>query len=86
MAYVNTGSFIQGSRPRSKKALREAVANDPQSVFFDGTSFLGPQFDGRPSDIPEGVTLTVTGPDPYTLRRWYASVTRDAATGKVTVK
>jgi hypothetical protein len=77
--FVNTGAYVSGSRPRTKKALREAVASAPQTVTFDSTAALGPGA-GRtfsasdPEDIGTAV-LVVTGPDPYTKRNWYANVT-----------
>lgn len=79
MTYVNVGAWVSATRPRTKKALREALAITPWTVTFDQTSmFTAP---GQPDvskltvgAIPTGVTLTVTGPDPYTDRKWYASV------------
>lgn len=77
--YVNVGCSIQGTRIPTKKALRDALKATPADVAFDGTSFMGPQFSGRGTEIPEGFTLQVCGPDPYSKRSWYASVTRTAA-------
>jgi hypothetical protein len=39
---------------------------------------LGPAFEGTAEEIPAGATLSVVGPDPFTSRRWYATVTRTA--------
>jgi hypothetical protein len=85
MSYINVGARVNGARPASKKALREALKDNPGSVTFDGTSPFGEQFSGTVRSIPADATLSVVGPDPYTSRKWYASVTRDAA-GKITVK
>lgn len=85
MPYINVGARIDGARPRSKKALREALRDAPETVTFDSTSPLGQQFDGTGTQIPASVTLTVTGPDPYAARDWWASVTLGAS-GKVAMK
>jgi hypothetical protein len=84
MSYINVGAFIDGYRPKSKKALREALRDAPETVRFDGTSSMGDQFDGFADSIPEGISLTVAGPDPYTKRSWFATVTRSAE-GKVKI-
>lgn len=81
MPYVNGG--VVGIT--TKKALKEAAKADPADVTFYSTSQLGAVFNGRLTEIPLGVTLSVVGPDPYTARNWYASITRDAS-GKITVK
>jgi hypothetical protein len=51
----------------------------PDKVTFDGTSLTGggdcPQ---TPGEIPASVKLSVTGPDPYTTRNWYATVEKTA--------
>lgn len=72
-SYINTGAYVNGIRPKSKKALREAMAADPSTVSFDRTA-IG--FDGSGYQAPaEGISIQVTGPDPYNDRRWYATVT-----------
>ena len=76
MAYANCGAFINGRRPASKKALKEALRDAPATVEFDGTSGMGPQCPATPDAIPAGLKLQVTGPDPYTKRVWYATVER----------
>jgi hypothetical protein len=93
MTYINVGAFVNGDRPRTKKALREALRDNPDTVLFDQTSMFAP---GQPGDmgrylpvtgdsrIPPGVTLSVVGPDPHRERRWYASVTV-AADGRIRI-
>jgi hypothetical protein len=81
------GAFVNNERPRTKKALREALAADPDSVRFDQTSLVpgGAINDGadiRGSELPVGPRFAVTGPDPYIRRRWYATVC--AVNGEVT--
>jgi hypothetical protein len=80
MDYVNCGAKILGQRIKTKKALKEAMKNDPGSVSFDETSMFNTARDYSGNDIPRGIILSVVGPDPYTKRSWYASVTSD---GKV---
>ena len=94
MSYVNVGAFVNGARPASKKALKEAVAawnaspTEAPSLRFDSTAMMGPlageditaaQVAGEHS----GYTFQVVGPDPYRKRNWYASVT--ARGGKLKV-
>lgn len=77
MAFINVGAYINGARPKSKKALKDALKDAPATVTFDRTSVIGPGSVGGPikgDALPEGDILSVTGPDPYTSRKWYASV------------
>ena len=77
MSYENVGAYVDSKRPKTKKALREALNSNPDSVVFDATSVFTHVIGSiQANNLPEGVTLTVVGPDPYTLRKWYASVTR----------
>ena len=79
MPFVNAG--VEGAT--TKKALKEAVARGDR-VWAYCTSPLGPQYNGYLDELPEYITLSVVGPDPYKSRRWYASVIR--SNGKITVK
>lgn len=77
MSYVNVGAAVNGRRPASKKALKEALRDAPATVEFDSTAMMGPRAGEVISATVEdvaGYTLSVTGPDPYTARNWYASV------------
>lgn len=76
MSHINVGAYIDGKRCPTKKALKDALKSAPDTVTFDGTSPMGPQFTGPASAAPEGDTLSVCGPDPYTSRKWFASVKR----------
>jgi len=75
---------MQGIHPRmaSKKALRETVAAG-EWVYIEATSVFGNEYDGPLADAPDD-TYAVVGPDPYTNRKWYATITK--RDGKVTVK
>lgn len=78
MSYVNVGSSLSatGVRVLTKKALKEALTVSESAVYFDGTSQMGPQFHGSGEELKEGTRLSVVGPDPYTSRKWYATVER----------
>lgn len=79
MTYVNVGvwSTDTGDRIPTKKALKLALVEQPAAVVFDKTSMLDSS--GLPEkihgdSIPDGVKLSVCGPDPYTKRNWWATV------------
>jgi hypothetical protein len=79
------GIFINGRRPASKKAVREALATDPGSVRIEATSFHGNEYDG-PADgdgAPDKVVFV--GPDPERKRNFYGTATRSPS-GSWTVK
>lgn len=91
MAFINVGAYVNGERPHTKKALREALASAPDTVRFDKTSAYPWMetndygYSINPADILTSDILAVVGPDPYTSRKWYATVTRNRE-GKVTIK
>lgn len=86
MSYMNVGAYVDGVRPKTKAALKRALAENPAGVTFDGTSPMGPQHvDLSGVNIPADLTLSVTGPDPFTARNWYANVKVNVKTGKVVV-
>lgn len=60
-------------RPRTKKQLREEVANDPSRVFLEETSEFGNEFQGYLNEAPEG-HYAVVGPDPRRKRSWFANI------------
>jgi hypothetical protein len=70
------GIYINGHRPKSKKAVREAVATNPASVELEATSLFGNEYGGPVADMPEGETIYIVGPDPFTKRNFYGQVTR----------
>jgi hypothetical protein len=77
-AFEQGGADFQytGKKP-TKAALKAAIKEDPSKVYLNSTSAFG-GFSGYASDLPSGVTFNVVGPDPYTDRRWYASVKHNA--------
>lgn len=56
---------MMGASYPTKKALKEAIG---KPLRYIETSLFGPEYS------PDGV-LYVVGPDPYTKRSWFASVT-----------
>lgn len=84
--YINVGALVNGVRPKTKKALKDALATDPSSVQWDSTSDHGPvpfgcQVSGNA--LTAGTKLSVVGPCPTTKRSWYATV--ELKNGKVVV-
>lgn len=67
------GIFINNARPATKKALKLAAAEDPASIVIDGTSLFG-GFSGYALEAPEDLPFYIVGPDPYTSRKWYATL------------
>jgi hypothetical protein len=78
------GIWIDGERPKSKKAIREAVALDPTRVKIEATSVFGNDYSGPVFGAPVG-RYHFVGPDPYTSRKFYGTITV-AADGKLRVK
>lgn len=76
MSYINVGAQINGLDAKTKKALREAMGSAPDMVTFYATAALGPDcgkaFTG--DNLPVGDKLSVVGPDPFSKRTWYATV------------
>lgn len=84
--YVNVGvsNRSDGTDIPTKAALKRAIAANPDDVVVYGTSDMSP-FTGSADDLLIGVKYSVTGPNPYTNRKWYATLEM-GANGKVTVK
>jgi hypothetical protein len=76
------GVFVNYERPKSKKAVKEAVANG-DLVGLEATSVFGNEYDGLVTEAPDG-TYYFVGPDPYTKRNFYGTFT--VTDGKVVVK
>lgn len=77
------GVFINYRRPKSKKAVKEAIAAG-ELVTVEATSMFGNEYDGPVAEAPPG-TITFVGPDPYRDRRFYGTITV-SADGTVKVK
>jgi hypothetical protein len=84
--YVNVGvkNRNDGTDIPTKAALKQAIAANPDDVVMYGTSDFSP-FTGSADDSVIGVKYSVTGPNPYTSRKWYATIEK-GQNGKITVK
>lgn len=80
---MSYGIFVNGQRPKSKKAVKEAILAD-EYVQLENTSLFGNGFDGPVSNAPQG-RYDFVGPCPFTNRKFYGNVIVDS-TGKVTIK
>lgn len=84
------GVFINGRRPKSKKEIKEAVAEVNTKwmtarvpmVSLEATSMFGNEYDGDIMMAPNG-TYTFVGPDPYTKRSFYGTLTVNNGTFRV---
>lgn len=72
-----------GKRPKSKKQVKEAIASDPSSVALEATSRFGNEYGGNITEAPDG-NYHFVGPDPYTSRKFYGTITKKG--DKITVK
>lgn len=79
------GVYVNGERPKTKRAMREAIADAPHTVRIEATSWFGDEYDGSIVNMPCGTTVYFVGPDPHTKRSWYGSIVRNND-GKVVVK
>lgn len=80
---MTSGIFINGRRPKSKKEIKESLANGA-SVTLEDTSLGGYGYSGEVQFAPVG-SHSFVGPDPYTNRKFYGQIV--VKTGrKVTVK
>jgi len=80
------GVYINGSRPKSKKQVIQAMVEAPETVTWENDSmfgrYAGQSFTG--TELPEGIRDTFVGPDPHTNRKFYGQVIVND--GKVLVK
>ena len=67
------GIFVQGHRPKSKKAIREAAAAGV-AITIEATSLFGDEYGGPLDDAPLGVDIFFVGPNPHTDRRFYGRI------------
>ena len=76
------GIYIGMTRPKSKKAVREAIAAG-DAVYLEATSLFGNEYEGAVDTAPDGQYYFV-GPDPHTKRNFYGTIT--VRNGAVSVK
>lgn len=84
-SYVNVGVKNRngGTDIPTKAALKRAIAANPDDVVVYGTSDFSP-FTGSVDNLEIGVKYSVTGPNPYTSRKWYATLEK-GQDGKIRV-
>lgn len=70
------GIYVDGRRPASKKAVREAALDDPERVYIEATSLFGNEYNGPLADWQGGSTIYFVGPDPYNKRNFYGQINR----------
>lgn len=84
---VGVRGNVTGQDIPTKKALKLAIAENAAIVTFYSTDAFGPNRDklwfGDSLEI--GVKYSVAGPNPYTSRRWFATVEK-SPNGTITVK
>ncbi len=83
--YENVGALnaSDGTDIPTKKALKDALAANPANVVLYTTSGFSPKKHIKGTELEVGVRYSVTGPNPYSARNWYATVT--IANGKIKV-
>lgn len=85
MAYVNVGAQYNNTARTdipTKAELKRTIAEDPAKVYIYSTSPFEP-FEGNAGELVEGLKYTVTGPNPYKTRKWYATLQK--VNGKIKV-
>lgn len=72
------GLYVDSRRPKSKKAVKEAVNDNPARVSIESTSMFG-GFDGPITEAPVG-SYSFVGPDPYSDRKFYGTIVKTHGT------
>lgn len=82
--YVQSDPSGSYHRPKSKKQIRELiVAGDLHRVYVESTSLFGNEYDGDLNQAPSGTQISFVGPDPFTKRVYYGTITVTADGAKV---
>ena len=78
MAWVNLGAHDKGTYSdfATKRAFKDKLLESPNTVELYVTDLIGPNAHNRfnGTDFQIGTKYTVTGPNPYKSRKWYATV------------
>lgn len=77
------GIWLDNARPKSKKAVREAIAANPSTVYVEAVSFFGNDWSGPVSDLAVGQGITFVGPDPARARNFFGRIIRTPSGFKV---
>ena len=67
----NFQAFVNGQKPKTKKALREALASGADVIFQDSSAFNNRGILTADQLSPSDV---IVGPDLYNARNWYANI------------
>lgn len=87
MAFVNVGVKDRNSADiPTKAALKRMVAEDPSLLGLYSTAAFGPQFRSWLPEMDKSNKYSVTGPNPYNKRDWYATIEYSTKTDKWVVK
>jgi len=84
---IMDGLFIDGRRPKSKKEVKDIVAaGEIGRISVESTSLFAKDDDGGSLDavLARKGKVAFVGPDPYTKRSFYGTVTLKG-TGKLVV-
>ena len=68
------GIWISGRRPKSKKEIKEVIAENKYRVSIEATSLYRNEFSGLAVELPLGQKVFFVGPDPYTKRNFYGTI------------
>ena len=83
---MTQGIYVNGERPKTKKALKEAIKNyngkGATSIVLEATSIMENEYGGALIDAPNS-RYYIVGPDPYKSRKWYANITKQG--NKITI-
>jgi hypothetical protein len=77
MEYIGVHATVDGADIKSKKVLKELVKAGDGQLRFRATSPFN-HFNGGLSALTSEVTLVIHGPNPYTSRKWDATIKIDA--------
>lgn len=85
-SYVNVGAQYKKDVTDipTKAALKRAIAEDPGQVWLYETSMGKEGVCYQADSLDIGVKYSVTGPNPYTSRKWYATIEK-RQDGKIVV-
>lgn len=85
--YVNVGARDKNSFADipTKAALKRAITDFPDNTVLYDTSEMSVKSERTLSNLDIGVKYSVCGPNPYTSRKWYATVEK-LPNGKITIK
>jgi hypothetical protein len=81
MAFVDVGATYHLVDIPTKKALKEAIAKNPDDVNIYTTSAFEVPSTKKASELDKSDKYTVVGPNPYTSRKWYATLAWNAKKG-----